>query len=170
MESFEGLAKRGIPCVGHVGYLPVRDTWIGGPRSVGKSAREAKVVFDQVKAFENAGCIGVEMELVPSPVAAYITKNTGIMTISMGSGVGCDAQFLFSCDLLGMHDGHYPRHSKTYMNYLDSAKDAFQQYRKEVLDGTYPDESQSLTMEDDEHISFKKMLVGAPDPQDGSSV
>ena len=75
IRSFEGLAKRGIPCVGHVGYLPVLDTWIGGPRSVGKTAREARMVYDQVKAFENAGCIGVEMELVPSPLAAYITEN-----------------------------------------------------------------------------------------------
>jgi len=158
VESFEGLSKRGIPCVGHVGYLPVRDTWIGGPRSVGKFANEAKAVYDQVKAFENAGCIGVEMELVPAPVAALITKNTRIMTISMGSGPDCDAQFLFSCDLLGMHDGRYPRHSKTYMNYLDSATNAFQQFRKEVLEGTYPNEGRSLPMGDDELLAFEKML------------
>ena len=147
VKSFEGLAKRSIPCVGHVGYLPVMDTWIGGPRSVGKTVKEATQVFDQVKAFENAGCIGVEMELVPSQLAEYITNESKLMTISMGSGPHCDAQFLFTCDLLGMHDDHYPRHSKQYMDYLKISTDALKQYKEDVLCGNYPDEKHSISMD-----------------------
>ena len=34
----------------------------------------------------------------------------------MGSGQGCDAQYLFSEDILGYNRGHIPRHSKVYTN------------------------------------------------------
>ena len=33
-EKFAGLRKQHFPCCGHVGYLPVNDTWYGGPRAV----------------------------------------------------------------------------------------------------------------------------------------
>jgi len=110
-----------------------------------------------VKAFEDAGCIGVEMELLPSPLADYITKNTSILTISLGSGVHCDAQFLFSCDALGLHDEHYPRHAKTYVHFLDTAVDALRQYKEEVLSGRYPGEQHSLSMAPTE---FSNSLAG----------
>eukprot|EP00434_Breviolum_minutum_P003180 symbB.v1.2.002798.t1/scaffold91.1/size338584/3 len=55
-----------FPCCGHVGYLPVNNTWYGGPRGVGKTAVEAKKVYDDVMALEAAGCIAVEMECVPA--------------------------------------------------------------------------------------------------------
>ena len=34
----------------------------------------------------------------------------------MGSGTICDAQYLFSEDILGYNNGHIPRHAKTYTN------------------------------------------------------
>ena len=33
-EKFTPLARQKYPCVGHVGYLPVQNTWFGGPRAV----------------------------------------------------------------------------------------------------------------------------------------
>ena len=35
-------------CIGHVGYLPINDTWLGGPRAVGKTWAEAKKVHKLV--------------------------------------------------------------------------------------------------------------------------
>ena len=40
--KFGALSKQHYPCCGHVGYLPVNDTWLGGPRAVGKTAAEAE--------------------------------------------------------------------------------------------------------------------------------
>ena len=34
----------------------------------------------------------------------------------MGSGTICDAQYLFSEDILGYNKGHIPRHAKVYTN------------------------------------------------------
>ena len=45
--------------------------------------------------------IGVELEVVPTKVAEVITKKVDIMTLSMGSGSGCDGQYLFANDVLG---------------------------------------------------------------------
>ena len=67
-----------------MGYLPVNNTWYGGPRGVGKTAVEAKKVYDDVMALEAAGCIAVEMECVPAKVAQEITKRTKMLVFSMG--------------------------------------------------------------------------------------
>ena len=111
------LSKRwraeGIPVTGHVGYVPLRRTWTG-VRAVGKTPEEAVAVFSQVKALENAGAWAVEMEIVPSEIAAFITRNTSLITEGMGCGSVCDTQYLFSCDVLGTNTGHMPRHAKKY--------------------------------------------------------
>ncbi len=54
--------------------------------------------------------------MVPHQVTAAITKNTSLLTISLGSGGICDIQYLFSADLLGENRGHIPRHVKSYRN------------------------------------------------------
>ena len=54
-DKFAGLSSQHFPCCGHVGYLPCNDTWFGGPRAVGKTAVEAKKIFDDVMALEAAG-------------------------------------------------------------------------------------------------------------------
>jgi hypothetical protein len=54
-DKFAGLARQHFPCCGHVGYLPCNDTWFGGPRAVGKTAVEAKKIYDDVMALEAAG-------------------------------------------------------------------------------------------------------------------
>ena len=117
-DKFAALARQHYPCCGHVGYLPVNNTWFGGPRAVGKTAAEAKKVFDDTMALEEAGCIAVEMEVVPAQVAAEITKRTKMLVFSMGSGPDCDGQFIFASDILGTNLGHYPRHSITYANLM----------------------------------------------------
>lgn len=161
IKSFEGLARRGIPCVGHVGYLPVRDTWLGGARAVGKTAEEAKHVYDAVKEFESAGCIAVEMELVPVLAAKTITQNTSLLTFSMGSGPDCDGQFLFSCDILGTHNDHYPRHAKQYDFLYEHAVEALKQYRADVLSGQYPQDENSIPMEEREYRAFMEGIQGS---------
>lgn len=157
-ERFEPLAKQKYPCVGHVGYLPIQNTWLGKPRAVGKTADEAIKVLDDTIALANAGVIGVEMECVPQKVAAEITKRVDILTFSMGSGPDCDGQFLFACDILGTNDGHYPRHCKTYVPLLDMATKAMTQYRQEVVSGAYPEPKHCIPMKDDQYEQFMEIL------------
>lgn len=157
-EKFTPLAKQKYPCVGHVGYLPVQNTWFGGPRAVGKNWEEAVQVYNDTMALEKAGCIGVEMECVPAKVAAEISKRTNMLVFSMGSGADCDGQFLFSSDLLGTNMGHYPRHSITYTRFFDTAIQALRQYREDVESGAYPAQKHQIKINDEQFERFLEAI------------
>lgn len=91
----EALAREGVPVICHVGLIPPKATWTGGFRAVGKTVEQAQMIWQQVQDFENAGAFAVEMEVVAADLATQITKRTSMLTISLGSGAGCDVQYLF---------------------------------------------------------------------------
>jgi 3-methyl-2-oxobutanoate hydroxymethyltransferase len=150
LRLVEAMSKEGIPVTGHIGYVPRWRTWTG-VRSVGKSEAEAVELYRKAKALENAGAWAVEMELVPVEVAAFITRNTTMITEGMGCGAVCDTQYLFSCDILGTNTGHYPRHSKRYANLAaEEARlqamrvQAFQNFADDTRSGGYPQSNHEI--------------------------
>lgn len=151
----EALAVEGVPVICHVGLVPPKATWTGGFKAVGKTAEQARMIWQQVQDFEAAGAFAVEMEVIPAALATEITKRTKMLTISLGSGAGCDAQYLFSADLLGENRGHIPRHAKTYRNFAaerDRMQDdriaAYGEYIADVRGGIFPNDAQSVAMDD----------------------
>jgi 3-methyl-2-oxobutanoate hydroxymethyltransferase len=167
LRVVEAMAREGIPVTGHVGYVPRRNTWTG-VRAVGKTAKEAAEIYHKVKSLENAGAWGVEMELVPSEVAAYITKNTTLITEGMGCGSGCDTQYLFSCDVLGTNTGHFPRHAKRYGDLASEFRrlhalrvEAFKNFADDVRSGGYPEARHELGIEELEFGKFKDLIGSA---------
>lgn len=161
-QVVEVLAREGIPVIAHVGLVPPKATWVGGMRAVGRSAAQAAQVFHNSKAFESTGAFALEMEVVPTQVAAEITRRVAILTISLRSGVGCDAAYLFSADLLGENRGHIPRHAKVYRDFAGE-RDRLQQeriaaYREYIADvegRSYPATEHDVSIEQDE---FKRFL------------
>ena len=141
----EVLAREGVPVICHVGLVPPKATWTGGYKAVGKSLDQALMLLQQVQDFENAGAYAVEMEVIPAELAAEITRRTSMLTISLGSGGDCDAQYLFSTDILGENRGHIPRHAKTYRNFA-AERDrmqaervaAYREYIADVNSGAFP--------------------------------
>ena len=84
-----------------------------------------------------------------------------MLTISLGAGGGCDAQYLFSADLLGENRVKIPRHAKTYRNFAAKRDEmqadriaAYGEYIADVRDGIFPNESQSVAMDDDLNAVF----------------
>ena len=59
------LAAEGVPVVGHVGLIPSRRTWTGGFKAVGRTAESARLVWQQIRALEDAGAFAAEIEVVP---------------------------------------------------------------------------------------------------------
>jgi 3-methyl-2-oxobutanoate hydroxymethyltransferase len=99
--------------------------------------------------------------VVPARVATEIAKRTSMLLLSMGAGGSCDAQYLFSCDVLGYTTTHTPRHSKQYRDFraeLDRLQqervDAFSEYAADVDSGRFPDESRLVGIADDEFEAF----------------
>jgi len=160
-QVVEVLAREGVPVIAHVGLVPPKATWVGGMRAVGRNATQATRVFQDSKAFESAGAFALEMEVVPAQVASEITKRVSILTISLGSGSGCDATYLFSADLLGENRGHIPHHAKVYRDFA-SERDRLQKervtaYREYIADiggKTYPATEHDVSIEQGEFKRF----------------
>lgn len=161
----EVLAHEGVPAIAHVGLVPPKATWTGGFKAVGKTAEQALKLWCEVRDFENAGAFAVEIEVVPAPLAAEITRRTSLLTISLGSGAGCDAQYLFSSDLLGENRGHFPRHAKAYRNFA-AERDrmqteriaAYREYIADIQNGAFPEPRHLVAMSEAEFDGFRETL------------
>ncbi len=165
LRTVEHLAREHLPIVGHVGLVPSRATWTGGFRAVGKTAGDALRLYREVKAYEDAGAFAVEIEVVPVEVATAISRRVGILLWSMGSGAGCDAQYLFAEDILGTNRGHMPRHAKVYRDFAAEEDRlqrervaAFREYRTDVESGAYPEDRHVVRMRPEELDRFLSEL------------
>src|SRR6186713_858854 len=137
----ESMAREGVPVVGHLGMVPRHVTWTGY-RAVGKTEQEALQLFHRMKALENAGAYAAELECVPHKLARLLCSKTRMLLMSLGSGDGCDTQFLFSDDILGDYDDRLPRHAKAYRNFVEEHRRlqrervaAFAEYIADVEEG-----------------------------------
>ena len=158
------LCDNHVPIVAHVGLIPSYITWTGW-RAVGKTAAEARAVWDHVKQLEAIGCFGAELEVVPDRLGEMISKNTPMIMLGMGAGPGADAQYLFAEDVLGHTDGHKPRHAKTYRNFAaeyarlqQERIAAFREFIADVNTGSYPAPQHNVPMADAEFTAFKADL------------
>jgi 3-methyl-2-oxobutanoate hydroxymethyltransferase len=148
----EGMARERIPVVGHLGMIPRHVTWTNY-RAIGKSPKEAQQLFQQMKDLENAGAYAAELEVVPHNLATFLCSQTKMILMSLGSGSGCDTQFLFSCDILGDYEERLPRHAKAYRNFLEEHRRlqkeriaAFSEYIADVKEGRFPQRSNLIEM------------------------
>lgn len=157
-ERVKELAKQRIPCVGHVGLIPNFKTWFGGLRAVGRKSEEAVEIYKDALKYQEAGAVAIEMECVPYKVATEITKRVDILTLSMGSGSGCDGQYLYSCDILGTHNDHYPRHSKCYSNFFHESILSLRRFKEEVNVGEFPAKKNIIDIDDEEFEKFMKKI------------
>ena len=151
----EAMAREGIPVVGHLGLVPRHVTWTGY-RAIGRTVEEAMELHRRMKQLENAGAYAAELEVVPHNLARFLSSRTRMLLMSLGSGSGCDTQFLFSDDILGDYDERPPRHAKTYRNFAteyrrlqDERLAAFREYIADVQTGQFPGPRHLVEMETD---------------------
>ena len=145
LNHIEALSNAGIPVQGHIGLVPRKSTWTGGIKAVGKTLDEAKALFQNLKDLESAGAWAVECEVIPSRLMKELSSRTSLVTISIGSGNGCDVQFLFADDILGASEGPFPRHSKQYCNLFKESQriqkirvNAFKDFIDDVNSDIFP--------------------------------
>jgi 3-methyl-2-oxobutanoate hydroxymethyltransferase len=163
VDWIKTMRKENIPVISHVGLIPAKSAWIGGFRAVGKTADEALQVLREAIALDEAGAIAIEVEVVPVKVAAEITKRVKLITISMGSGSECDAQYLFSQDILGWNTGHMPRHSRVYRHFAKEYERlqkervaAYKEFIQDVQKKTFNDPKITIGIDDREFEKFMK--------------
>jgi 3-methyl-2-oxobutanoate hydroxymethyltransferase len=151
----EAMANERIPVVGHLGMVPRHVTWTNY-RAIGKTPAEAVQLYRQMKALENAGAYAAELEVVPHQLASFLSSKTKMLLMSLGSGSGCDTQFLFSDDILGDYDERLPRHAKAYRDFKAENErlqqeriTAFGEYIADVKGGQFPEPSNLIDMSDE---------------------
>ena len=147
------MAREGIPVVGHLGLVPRHVTWTGY-RAIGKTVEEARELYREMKELENAGAYAAELEVVPHELARFLCSQTKLLLMSLGSGPGCDTQFLFSDDILGDYEERPPRHAKAYRDFSAEHRRlqveriaAFSEYIADVKEGRFPDRGHLVEMD-----------------------
>jgi len=158
------LREEFVPINSHVGLVPGNATWIGGFVAQGKTADKAIRILEHTLELQDAGVIGVELEVVPPKVAEVVTQKVDIMTLSMGSGSGCDGQYLFANDVLGYTKGHIPRHARIYKDFKKEHEklqrervDAFKSFHEDTINKKFDDPKITVGIEDKEYEKFLKL-------------
>jgi 3-methyl-2-oxobutanoate hydroxymethyltransferase len=163
----ELLAAEDIPVMGHLGLVPRKSTWVGRTRGVGKTAAEALELWQRFRRLEEAGAFAVEAELVAHQLLAELTRRTGLVTVSLGSGAGGDVVFLFAEDVCGESE-RLPRHARAWgdlgrlhREIAAMRRQALAAFRAEVSAGTYPGPAEQVAMEPQEWAAFIDRLPPA---------
>ena len=159
LTRISAILDAGIPVMGHVGLTPQSASLAGSFKARGRTAAEARRIFDEARALERAGCFAVVLEAIPAQVAACITEALKIPTIGIGAGPSCDGQVLVWHDLLGLTTGHVPRFVKRYADLGTTILDALQGYVADVKAATFPDDSHTYGMPADELARFEAQIA-----------
>ena len=153
--QIKAITDAGIPVVAHIGMTPQSVNAFGGFKVQGKGEANAERVLRDALAVQEAGAFAVTLECIPPKLAALITKKLDIITIGIGAGRECDAQVLVMQDMLGINLDFTPKFAKKFADIGNQIVKAFEDYDREVKEGTYPAPEHAYTKSDcsDEFIA-----------------
>lgn len=150
VDTVRALVRAGIPVMGHVGLTPQTAGSLGGWKVQGKDAEAARQIIDDSFALQQAGAFSIVFEMLPSPLAAYLTERLAIPTIGIGAGPLCDGQVLVWHDMFGLYDRLQPRFVKQYAAAGTAIAEGLAQYCTEVDAGLFPGPEHSFKMRSEE--------------------
>ena len=151
VQTVKNIIEAGIPVMGHVGLTPQTALEM---KVQGKDAACARIIIEEAKKLESAGCFSMVLECIPLELGRLITQQLSIPTIGIGAGPDCDGQVLVTHDLLGLFNKYQPKFTKKYADLGAIIVSAVQAYKKDVCEGKFPDDAHSFRMLPDE---FKKL-------------
>lgn len=136
--SIERILSAGIPVMGHLGLTPQSINKFGTYNVRAKQEAEAEKLFKDAQILSQLGCFALVLEKIPSALATYVTKSIDIPTIGIGAGSGCDGQVLVVQDMLGINQEFKPKFLRHYADLHKVMTNAFQNYIKDVKEGSFP--------------------------------
>jgi 3-methyl-2-oxobutanoate hydroxymethyltransferase len=158
-DRMAGIARAGIPVMGHLGLTPQSASALGGFRVQGKDAVRARKIVDDAKALEDAGAFSVLLEMVPDRVCELITEHAGIPIISLGSGPYAHGQLLIFHDMFGLYPRFKPKMAKVYGNAGEVILNGLKQYVAEVTQRQFPQAEHWFGIKDEELAALKRLLA-----------
>lgn len=139
------LVEIGIPVMGHLGLTPQSVHKLGGYKLQGSKDFSAKLMIEEAKQLEDAGCFSIVLEKIPMELAGAITASVSVPTIGIGAGPACDGQILVLYDLLGLEPEFKPRFVRRYADLSPLIQEALERYSKDVFEGAFPSDDESFS-------------------------
>lgn len=146
--TIQRIVTSGIPVMGHIGLTPQSVNQFGGFRVQGRELSSARQLVRDALTLQDAGAFAIVLELVPAPLAEYITSLLQIPTIGIGAGAGCDGQVQVVHDLFALAGEFVPKHARQYSDLGTMMKDGLKEYVRQVRDGSFPTQDHSFSMRD----------------------
>lgn len=150
LETIRAIVAAGIPVMGHLGLTPQSIHLLGGFRTQGRNADTARLLVEDARNLQEAGCFSIVLESIPARLASLISERLTIPTIGIGAGAGCDGQVLVTHDLLGLFDRFTPSFVKQYARLHEEMERAFTSYIADVQNHQFPGIEHSTEMADEE--------------------
>lgn len=142
IPQIKKLIASGIPVMGHLGLTPQSVHALGGFKVQGRG-QAGEAIIEDALALQDAGVFALVLELVPSDLAAEITKRLDIPVIGIGAGSHCDAQVLVWTDLVGFTKSA-PKLAKAYRNLRSEMAEAISEWVADVKSGEFPGPEQTF--------------------------
>lgn len=146
LRRIQMIIGAGVPVMGHLGYTPQSVHYFGRHIVRGKTAAQARVLLENARALEEAGCFSIVLEMVPRQLAGLISRSVTIPTIGIGSGVECDGQILVLHDLVGFYRGYTPKFVRQLADVTQTMREAVTEYGELVRNRGYPGEAESVSL------------------------
>lgn len=136
LRAIKKIREENIEVMGHIGFTP---------QSFDKPVlvKDREKLLEDAKKLEEAGCMGMVLEMIPKDIAKEITDSIKILTIGIGAGNGCSGQVLVSDDLLGRYNLINPRFLRRYSSQYDDMVSAFKHYAEDVQSLGFPNDQES---------------------------
>jgi 3-methyl-2-oxobutanoate hydroxymethyltransferase len=141
IPQIKAIIQAGIPVMGHIGLTPQSVNAIGGYKVQGRGESSAKIIAD-AKALADAGVFAIVLEMVPSNLAAEITRSISAPTIGIGAGNQTDGQVLVSTDLLGINST-LPKFVRKYLDLNSLITAAISNWIADTKSGSFPSDAES---------------------------
>jgi len=152
LPLIEALHDAGVAIVAHLGLRP-QAVGLTGYRYQGRTAAEAQSIVSLAVRMQQSGAAAVLLEAVPPEVSAAVVEATSIPILGCGAGPACHGHVFVTQDALGMSQ-HVPRFVPSLGDVAGAMTSSFQQYVRQVSDGSYPAAEHCYEMPADEREKF----------------
>ena len=143
-DTIQAMTKMGIPVMGHIGLTPQTATTVGGFKMQGGTPETAKKLLEDARKLQEVGCFSMVLECVPKGVAKKISEELEIPVLGIGAGPWVDCQVIVLHDILDLAVSFKPKFVKRFAHIGPQIVDALNEFHKETLEGTFPDEETSF--------------------------
>jgi len=159
LPLIEALHDAGVAIVAHLGLRP-QAVGLTGYRYQGRTAAEAQSIVSLAVRMQQSGAAAVLLEAVPPEVSAAVVEATSIPILGCGAGPACHGHVFVTQDALGMSQ-HVPRFVPSLGDVAGAMTSSFQQYVRQVSDGSYPAAEHCYEMPADEREKFLRSARAA---------